>query len=185
MFSRSADRPGSDDGRQGRLQPVDAPNLQTPPYAQASVTPLTPPIPTDLTLIGREDHVEGTVRAHKGIRVLGSVKGALEAPSVFIEEGATVIASVSADEVVLAGEYDGNMTCRQHLEVRPTGRLSGRVETLKLMLHEGAAVDGELHMLKPPVDDGRTHVPASARGYSESTVRVPVGSVTSGDDRNA
>lgn len=185
MFSRSAERPGSDDGRQGRLQPVSSPGEQSPAYGQGTVTPLTPPIPTDLTLIGREDRVEGTVRAHKGIRVLGSVKGKLEAPTVIIEEGATVIATVSADEVVVAGEYDGNMTCRQRLEVRPSGRLSGRVETLKLMLHEGAAVDGEVHMIKPPADDGRTHVPASARGYSESTVRVPVGSATIGKDQNA
>ena len=185
MFSRNGERPGSDDGRQGRLQPVGAPSVQNPAYAQASVTPLTPPIPTDLTLIGREDRVEGTVRAHKAIRVLGSVKGKLEAPTVIIEEGATVIATVSADDVVLAGDYDGNMTCRQRLEVRPSGHLSGRVETLKLMLHEGAAVDGELHMLKPPVDDGRTHVPASARGYSESTVRVPVTPVTAGHDPSA
>jgi len=185
MFSRSAERPGNEDGRQGRLQPVGTPGAQSPAYVQGSVMPPTPPTPTDQTLIGREDRVDGTVRAHKSIRVLGSVKGKLEAPSVIIEEGATVLATVSADDVVVAGEYSGNMTCRQRLEVRPSGRMSGRVETLKLMLHEGAAMDGEVHMIKPPVDDGRTHVPASARGYSESTVRVQVGSATTAGEPSA
>ena len=175
MFSRSSERNGSDDGRRGGLQPVGTPVAQSAASAPGGTTAPNPAAGTDQTLIAREDRVDGTVRAHKTIRVLGTVKGKLEAPSVIIEEGATVTADVSADDVIVAGDYSGNMVCRQRLEVRSSGRLSGRIETLKLMLHEGAAVDGEVHMIKPPVDDGLTRVPPSVRGYTESTVRMPVG----------
>lgn len=185
MFSRSSERPASDDGRRGGLQPVGAPVAQAPASASGGVSPLTLPPATDQTLIAREDRVDGTVRAHKSIRVLGTVKGKLDAPSIIIEEGAKVTADVTADDVIVAGEYSGNMVCRQRLEVRPTGRLSGRLETLKLMLHEGAAVDGEIHMIKPAVDDGQTRVSPSARGYSESTVRLPVGSAAKSSERDA
>ena len=180
MFSRSSERTGSDDGRRGGLQPVGAPNAQGRAVCAGRRRAADARRqPTDQTLIAREDRVDGTIRATKTIRVLGTVKGKLEAPSVIIEEGAKVTADVTADDVVVAGEYSGNMVCRQRLEVRPSGRISGRLETLKLMLHEGAQVDGEVHMIKPPVDDGRRTSP-SVRGYSESTVRVPVGSAATG-----
>ena len=183
MFSRSSERNGSDDGRRGGLQPVGAAPAPAA-GAQAPVVPLTPAAGTDQTLIAREDRVDGTVRAHMTIRVLGTVKGKLEAPNVIIEEGAKVTADVSADDVVVAGEYSGNMVCRQRLEVKPSGRMSGRLETLKLMLHEGAAVDGEIHMIKP-VDESVTRAAPSLRGYSESTVRLPVGSAATGGDQGA
>jgi cytoskeletal protein CcmA (bactofilin family) len=165
MFSRSSDRTPAEDGRRGGLQPV---------AGAAGAPPATSLAATDVTVIAREDRVEGTVHAHKSIRVLGSAKGRLEAPSVTIEEGAKVAADVAADEVVVAGEYSGNMVCRQRLEVRTSGRLSGRIETLKLMLHEGAAVDGEVHMLKPAADEPAIRVTPSVRGYGEPAVRQPV-----------
>lgn len=185
MFSRTSERTGSDDGRRGGLQPVGAPTAQGAANGQAPVAPLTPVATNDQTLVAREDRVDGTIRATKTIRVLGTVKGKLEAPSVIIEEGAKVTADVTADDVIVSGEYSGNMVCRQRLEVRPSGRLSGRLETLKLMLHEGAQVDGEIHMIKPPVDEGNARVSPSVRGYSESTVRMPVGTGAQGNDRGA
>ena len=149
----------------------------------------------DQTVIAREDRLEGNVTAHRSIHVLGQVQGKLEAPSVVIEEGAKVNADVSADEVVVAGEYTGNLVSRQRLEVRSTGKISGRLEYLKLMLHEGAAVDGELKVIKPappveepPVRGGQSvrsgSVDVSPRSAGEGTshsaatetsVRQPVG----------
>lgn len=138
MFSRNADRPAP---------PGTAP--------VPGVRDVSPPIPVsqlhlETTVIARADRVEGTVRVAEVLRVLGSVEGRIEATTLVIEEGARVNADVIADEVVIAGDYNGALTCKQRLEVRPSGRVTGQVETLRLMLHEGAAVDGELKMLKQP-----------------------------------
>ena len=91
-------------------------------------------------------------------------------------------ADVTANEVVIAGEYSGNMTCRQRLEVRPTGRVSGHLETLRLMLHEGAAMDGEIHMLKPSSGTSAPAAPAPARPADEPAVRPPATRTRSADD---
>jgi cytoskeletal protein CcmA (bactofilin family) len=171
MFSRTSDQPAADDSRRGGLQPVGGTGMTGSTGSASSQFASG----TDQTLIGREDRVEGTVRAHKAIRVLGTIKGKLEAPSVTVEEGAKVTADITADEVVVAGEYSGNLVCRQRLEVRPTGRITGRVETQKLMMHEGSSVDGEIHMTKP-VDESTGRVSPSTRGYSESNVRKAVAS---------
>jgi cytoskeletal protein CcmA (bactofilin family) len=88
--------------------------------------------------------------------VLGTVEGRIETTSLVVEEGARVNADVVADEVVIAGEYGGNLTCRRRLEIRSTGRVSGHVETYRLMLHEGASLDGDMRMLKEATSDGET-----------------------------
>jgi cytoskeletal protein CcmA (bactofilin family) len=121
-----------------------------------------------MTVVGRADRFEGDLRVTDALRILGQVDGTIRATSLVIEEGARVEADVTADEVIIAGEYTGTLTCRQRLEVRASGRVSGKMETYRLMLHEGAAVDGEMKMLKQP---GSTEHVASAAGDGRSSVR--------------
>jgi cytoskeletal protein CcmA (bactofilin family) len=157
MFNRSPDRSPSDDPR--RPSPTPLGGIQAP---QAPAT--------DLSLIAREDRVEGTIRVHKLIRIAGWFKGRLEAPSVIIEQGGSVNAEIIADDVVVAGEYTGNLLCRKRLEVQATGKVSGRLETLKLVLQEGAAMDGEIHMTKPGEEPG-ARAAGSVRGAPDTAVR--------------
>ncbi len=168
---RSTDRTTSDEQRRGGLQPVTGVSREVP------MSTVDTSVSTEQTVVAREDRIDGTVRGHRAVRVLGQVKGKIEAPTVTIEEGAEVTADVTAEEVIVAGEYSGNMTCSKRLEVRPSGRLSGRVETLKMLLHEGGVIDGELRMIKPgeevaPAARLAASVRSSAAG---SSIRQPVG----------
>jgi cytoskeletal protein CcmA (bactofilin family) len=105
---------------------------------------------SDESLIAREDTFEGQLNTTRGVRVMGTVRGGIESQQyVHIEENAHVEADITAQEVVIAGEYSGKLTCRQRVEIRATGRVSGEIETQKLLLHEGGYFDGELHMQKP------------------------------------
>lgn len=162
MFSRNADRPAP---------PGTAP--------VPGVRDVSPPMPVsqmhlETTVIARADRIEGTLRVAEVLRILGSVEGRIEATTVVIEDGARVNADVIADEVVIAGEYNGKLTCKQRLEVRPSGRVSGQIETLRLMLHEGAAVDGELKMLKQPgLAEAEAIRAGSVRGPVDPGVRGP------------
>jgi cytoskeletal protein CcmA (bactofilin family) len=130
-------------------------------------------VSSEQTVIAREDRIDGTVRGHGAVRVLGQVKGKVMAPTVIIEEGAKVTGDVTAEEVIVAGEYSGKLTSSRRLEVRPSGRLNGRIETLKMLLHEGGIIDGELHMIKAPEEEApsarssisvRAEAPAAASG---------------------
>jgi cytoskeletal protein CcmA (bactofilin family) len=142
------------------------------PVAQAS---LAAPA-ADESLLAAEDRFEGKLTTIRGVRILGTVDGSIESQShVHIDENATVTADVSAEEVVIAGHYSGNLVCRQRLEILPTGRVSGSIQTFKLLLHEGGYVDGELHMQKP---SSAADMPAETPGCFESTPRS-VGSIRS------
>jgi cytoskeletal protein CcmA (bactofilin family) len=158
MFNRSPDRAPSDDPRRPSSTPIGG--IPAPQSAPS----------TDLTLIAREDRVEGTIRVHKLIRIAGWFKGRLEAPSVMIEQGGSVNAEIIADDVVVAGEYTGNLLCRKRLEVQATGKVSGRLETLKLVLQEGAAMDGEIHMTKPGEEPG-ARAAGSVRAAPDAAIR--------------
>jgi cytoskeletal protein CcmA (bactofilin family) len=146
MLSRNTDNAAGDahgGGSQPETEASAAASSAEPP-----VTTHIQAMPPDQTIIGRDDRVEGTLRAHRTIRVLGTVNGSLEAPSVVVEEGATVNADITADDAVIGGDYHGNVVLRQRLEVAATGRVTGRIETLKFVLHEGGVVDGEIHMTR-------------------------------------
>lgn len=157
MFSRNADRPAPDDRR-----PVPGGPAATPQGVRDVSMPSTPPasvasttaVPPDLSVIARADRLEGTLKVAGTLRVQGTLTGSVEATTVQIEEGASVKADITADEVIIGGEYNGKLVCRQRLEIRSTGVVVGQVQTFRLMLHEGGSIDGELKMIKGPGEDG-------------------------------
>jgi len=153
MFTRrdasSQDRSNVDESQRNA---VPTPTISAPqPMLAQPVAPQTSMARhADESLVAREDTFEGQLRTTRGVRVLGTVRGGIESEQyVHIEENAHVEADVTAEEVVIAGEYAGKLTCRQRVEIRATGRVSGHIETAKLLLHEGGYFDGELHMQKP------------------------------------
>jgi len=176
MFSQSADQPVSDQSPApiGMRELPPQPAKPTMPAYAASAVDVSDdeagPGPDD-SVIARDDHLEGTFTSRGTVRVLGSVKGRIEAVRVRIEDGAHVDADVIVDEAIIAGEFTGNLTCRERLEARASGRINGRVETHKLMLHEGASVEGEMHMLtESPVDPaGTIRGSAPVRGADKPT----------------
>jgi len=169
MFSRNADRPAPDDRRTVPTGPAATPqgvrdvSVQSTPPAQA----MSASVPSDLSVIARADRMEGTLKVAGTLRVQGTLTGSVEATTVQIEEGATVKADITADEVVIGGEYNGKLQCRQRLEIRSTGVVVGQVQTFRLMLHEGGSIDGELKMLKAPGEEG------SLRGRREQGRSTP------------
>jgi cytoskeletal protein CcmA (bactofilin family) len=170
MFSRNADRP---DDR--RVVPTSVPTPQgVRDVSVQGATPVGPPpaasVPSDLSLLARADRLEGTIKVAGTFRVQGTLQGSVEATTVHIDEGASVKADITADEVVIGGEYNGKLVCRQRLEIRATGVVVGQVQTFRLMLHEGGSIDGELKMLKQPLPEDAS-VRGGARGGREPGAR--------------
>jgi cytoskeletal protein CcmA (bactofilin family) len=152
MFSRHTDRPATEDPRAiTGIKATPATGMRdvvTVPIS--SEAPLSGSGHIDESVIGRDDHFEGTLRTQRSVRILGQLQGHIEAAkSVYVEEGAKVDADLTADEAIIAGLYSGKLVCRQRLEIRSTGVTKGEIETVRLMLHEGGFIDGELHMQRP------------------------------------
>lgn len=172
MFSRNADRPAPDDRRVVPSSPAATPqgvrDVSTPSAPPAGVAS-TVAVPPDLSVIARADRLEGTLKVAGTLRVQGTLTGSVEATTVQIEEGASVKADITADEVVIGGEYNGKLVCRQRLEIRATGVVVGQVQTFRLMLHEGGSIDGELKMIKGPLEEGTIRPRGREAGRSAPT----------------
>lgn len=172
MFSRNADRPAPDDRRPAPAGPAATPqgvrdvSVQAPP--STGIAPTTA-VPSDLSVIARADRMEGTLKVAGTLRIQGTLTGSVEATTVQIDEGASVKADITADEVVIGGEYNGKLQCRQRLEIRSTGVVVGQVQTFRLMLHEGGSIDGELKMLKGPGEEGSLRGRGREAGRSTPT----------------
>jgi cytoskeletal protein CcmA (bactofilin family) len=173
MFSRNADRSSTDAQR-------TATTPQMSNVRELSAAPAPPPAPTvpqDVTVVARGDRLEGTLKVNQTLRIAGTLEGKVEATTVYLEEGSTVKADITADEVVIGGEYTGKLICRQRLEMRATGQVMGTIETLRLMLHEGASIDGELHMVKPAKPEPAARGGSTVRGgLAEVPIRPTTGS---------
>ena len=161
-----------------RAQPEAVPVPAPPPTVASREEPARN---SNESLIAQEDTFEGTLRTASGVRVLGTVQGRIEAQQyVRVEVGAQVEADITAQEVIIAGTYRGNLTCHDRVEIAASGRVRGKLDTNKLSLHEGGFFDGELHM-QPPADEapladeappppeGEHRQPGRARYYAGKT----------------
>jgi cytoskeletal protein CcmA (bactofilin family) len=111
------------------------------------------PLPEDAEQVGviaANSHWNGTLRSEGSLRVLGTVEGELYAvDEIYIAEGASIHARVSAAQVVIAGTVNGTVECTNRLEILPAGHVIGDVTSPILIVHEGATVEGDLSMRAP------------------------------------
>lgn len=118
------------------------------------------------SVIDRHSNFDGTFIAKRDLRIEGEVKGIIECSgTLFIAQGATVNASVEAENITVAGDFTGEVNCRGRLQVMPSGRLRGKVATKSLIINEGAFYEGNMEMANPstPVEQPRIQTPVTPR----------------------
>jgi cytoskeletal protein CcmA (bactofilin family) len=112
--------------------------------------PQAPVIPTaepQMTVVSHNTVWKGEIDSEESMHIHGKFDGVIRAQQdVYILEEATVAAEVTAQNVVIAGRYDGEVTCRTRFEVLPTGRVQGTVRAPVLVVHEGAEINGSIQM---------------------------------------
>src|SRR5947209_802557 len=131
------------------------------------------------SLIGEHTSFEGTLKTEGSVRLLGTIQGEIESKStIIVEEKARVTARLTAQQVTVAGQVDGQIYCEGRVEIRPTGRVTGEINAGALIVQEGAYFDGSSKMAAPsgaaaaaerPAERGRAaEQPASANSISSS-----------------
>jgi cytoskeletal protein CcmA (bactofilin family) len=87
---------------------------------------------------------EGVVYLNGPGRVDGCLTGQIVAKrSLIIGADAAVRARVDAEEVIIAGQVEGDVSARARIELRPTGRVRGALRAPRLVLADGCFVDGD------------------------------------------
>lgn len=133
--------------------PAPEPPAPEPPAALEASPP--PAAPTRVrtvaeSVIGPDDFFDGHYRSERGVRIQGNARGSIESRQyIHVEDSAQVEADLAAEEITIAGNFTGKITCRGRLEITSTGVVQGQIETATLVVYEGGTLEGELHMRKP------------------------------------
>lgn len=91
---------------------------------------------------------EGTLSFRGAARVEGELTGQILARgTLHVGEQAVVKAQVEAEEVVVAGVVQGDITATRRLQLLPSARVEGQVRTRSLSLADGCTLDGACEMI--------------------------------------
>jgi cytoskeletal protein CcmA (bactofilin family) len=132
--------------------PSQAPRQEAPPAPAQEPIVATQAQPARTqqvseSVIGPDDFFDGRYRSERGVRIQGNARGSIESRQyIFVEGGAEVEADLSAEDITVAGSFNGKIECRRRLEITGTGKVQGQVTTALLVVDEGGLIDGELHM---------------------------------------
>ena len=109
------------------------------------------------TLIGVDTRVEGNINFSGGLRVDGTVLGAITEPNdspstLILSEHGRVEGAVTVSKIVINGTVSGPVKANQFIELQTKARITGDVHYNSLEMHTGAVIDGKLVYLGEQAD---------------------------------
>ncbi|MYK70029.1 MAG: polymer-forming cytoskeletal protein, partial [Gammaproteobacteria bacterium] len=66
--------------------------------------------------------------------------------ALVVVKNGVVRGNVSAEDAVVSGRVEGNLTVSSRLKMRATGRVEGDVDAQRIVMEDGAVIDGTLKM---------------------------------------
>lgn len=101
------------------------------------------------TLIGVDTRIEGNINFSGGLRVDGTVLGAITEPNdsastLILSERGRVEGAITASKVVINGTVIGPVKASQFVELQTKARITGDVYYSSLEMHTGAVIEGKL-----------------------------------------
>jgi cytoskeletal protein CcmA (bactofilin family) len=102
--------------------------------------------------IGKSVQVRGEVRGSEDLLVEGFVEGTitLTGSRLTIGAQAKVQADVSARDVIVLGELNGNVTAIGRVELRSGANLVGDIQASRLSIEENAGFSGKVDLVQSP-----------------------------------
>ncbi|HHY18854.1 MAG TPA: polymer-forming cytoskeletal protein [Firmicutes bacterium] len=125
------------------------------------------------TVIGKNTELTGNIKSTGTVRVDGKFDGEIDTTSdVVIGEEGYIKGFVKANNLVVAGQLEGDTEVKSRLEIVPTGSLVGNAKTGVLVIEEGAVFKGQVEMA---VKEGKGSIKQTitpTKGFNKETVVV-------------
>jgi cytoskeletal protein CcmA (bactofilin family) len=101
--------------------------------------------------IGKAVKISGQIYSKEDLYVDGDVEGTIELQEhrLTIGPNAKVRSNVTAREVVILGNVQGNVDASDKLEVRKDARVVGDIQTARIVIVDGAYFKGNIDTVKP------------------------------------
>ncbi|MGB6626136.1 MAG: polymer-forming cytoskeletal protein, partial [Candidatus Acidiferrales bacterium] len=120
--------------------------------------------------IDRGVSIEGKITIGGMFRVDGHVKGSIISEhGLLLGENAKVEGQIDANDVTIAGRFDGNIFAKQRVEIQAKGVVTGEIHSPCLVIQPGGVLDGQCHMLS-----------AAAAAEEPHPIAIPIRSTSQG-----
>lgn len=150
------------------LQPLqNLSNTQKFPSTPNTYTPVKTIIsPIEQATIGRSVVIKGEVTGAEPLYIDGRVEGSISLSDnrVTIGRNGSVVANISAKEVVIMGSVKGNIQCTDRLDIRSEGSLIGDVVTQRISVEDGAVMKGAVEVRATQQKNEKSQTKSSEAG---------------------
>jgi cytoskeletal protein CcmA (bactofilin family) len=82
------------------------------------------------------------------VMILGSFTGSINSSTLEIFKNGKASGSIEAENVIIAGYFEGELACSGHLAIAKTATVRGRVAYGTLLVELGGLVDAEIFQLE-------------------------------------
>ena len=102
----------------------------------------------EITIISETSSIEGKLEMPGNVIIMGSFKGSIISRSLEIFKGAKVFGNIEAEDITIAGYFEGELVCSDLLMVAEPGIVRGRVAYGALSVELGGLLDAEVFHLE-------------------------------------
>ncbi len=122
------------------------------------------------TILGADAKFKGDLSFDSAAKIVGSFEGVIKAKGkIFIADGSTCKATVTAKEVAVEGHVQGDVHASERVEILPSGRITGDVIAARMSMADGASIDG--HVQIGPNPNGLSGSKASSSAEMKPTAQ--------------
>lgn len=101
------------------------------------------------TSVGPDNVFKGSITGNGHCIILGNVEGDSDVEgTLVVGDGGVWTGNIFAENVVIAGQVDGNIVAKEKIDIVSTAKINGSLTSPFIAIAEGAVHDGEIHMAK-------------------------------------
>ena len=102
----------------------------------------------DITIISEASSLEGKLEVPGNVLIQGSFKGSIISRTLEIFKDAKVVGNIEAEDVTIAGYFEGELACSGLLTIVESGTVKGSVAYVALSVERGGLLDAEIFQLE-------------------------------------
>ena len=125
-----------------------------------------------LSIIDKDCSVDGSFDVSGKLVVAGTLRGALTGNTVVTVEGSHVDAPARVREMIIGGEFIGDITVYETLRILSTGVFSGKITCNSITLDSGGKLNGRVRPLDSTGGFSREDTTISADGVNPASPQV-------------
>jgi cytoskeletal protein CcmA (bactofilin family) len=99
-------------------------------------------------LLPKNTDTKGKINYQGPVHVVGNFSGNLAAESIFIDKAATVLASITAEEVLCKGKVRGDIRATNKVRITKEAEVRGDIHSPNLNIEKGAIFEGRCSIPK-------------------------------------